>query len=171
MLQWVVAGILSGIVCRYAGEHRWLEDVSLFEVNLVVAFVYIAFVGGVLVLRGAGRSPALVVWAGLVVVAWIAAARVGVATLEWLKPENLLRLGRGDLAFAGAAAGLVGGVFHAVANATLLPATRSLRGLATVAAVGAVAGMTTAIDPNLWVLFIVWQGAVAGATGYVVERA
>lgn len=169
MLQWVVAGILSGIVCRYAGEHRWLEDVSLFQVNLVVAFVYIAFVGGVLVLRGAGRSPALVLWAGLVVVAWVAAVRTGIEVLD--PPVSSVSRGRLALAFAGAVAGLVGGALHAAANATLLPATRTARAFLTVAAVGAVAGLSTAIDPNLWPLFIVWQGAVAGTTGYVVEKA
>lgn len=168
MLQLVVAGILSGIVCRYAGEHRWLEDVSLFQVNLIVAFVYIAFVGGVLVVRGARYLPALVVWAGLVVVAWVAAARTGI---EMLDPVSLLSRGRGALAFAGAVAGLVGGAIHAVANTVLLPATRTARGFLTVSAAGAAAGLTMAVGDDLWPLFIFWQGAVAGATGYVVDKA
>lgn len=168
MLQLVVAGILSGVVCRYAGEQRWLEDVSLFQVNLVVAFLYIAFVGGVLVVRGAGRSPAFLVWAGLVVLAWVAAARTGI---EMLDPMSLLSRGRGALAFAGAVAGLVGGAIHAAANTALLPATRTARAFLTVTAVGAVAGLMLAVGDDLWPLFIVWQGAVAGATGYVVEKA
>ncbi len=67
--------------------------------------------------------------------------------------------------------GLVGGAIHAVANAALLPATRTARAFLTVTAVGAAAGLTMAVGDDLWPLFIVWQGAVAGATGYVVEKA
>ena len=70
-----------------------------------------------------------------------------------------------------AVGGLVGGAIHAVANAALLPATRTARGFLTVTAVGAAAGLTMAVGDDLWPLFIVWQGAVAGATGYVVEKA
>lgn len=171
MFQWIVAGMLSGIVCGFANDREWLEGLRVLEVNVVVPLVYLAFVGGLLVFRGAGRSPSFLAWGALLVIAWIAAVRVGLAALEWLEPAGILRVGHGDLALAGAVAGLVGGALHAAANATLLPATRTARAFLTVAAVGAVAGLSTAIDPNLWPLFIVWQGAVAGTTGYVVEKA
>jgi hypothetical protein len=171
LFPWVVAGILSGLVRGFANDREWLDGLRVLDVNVVVALVYLAFVGRLVVVRCAGGTPVFVAWAGLVVVAWVAAPRVGVATLEGLEPQSVLRVGRGDVAWAGGVAGLVGGAIHAVANAALLPATRSLRGVLTVAAVGALAGTTTAIDANLWVPFIGWQGAVAGATGYVVEKA
>ena len=170
MFELLVAGIVAGIATKYAGEQRWFEGVELLGVPLVAGIVYAVIVGGWLVVRGPGRSPAIVLWAALVVVAWVAAVRAGLATAGASDLPSFLPSGRGAWALAGGIAGLVGASIVAGAGAVLLPATRSLRAFAMVAAVGAVAGLSIAVTDEAWPLFIVWQGAVAGATGYVADE-
>lgn len=168
MAKLAIAGIVSGVLCHFAAEHRWLEDVKLFGVEVVVGLVYALVVGGALALGGAGRSPALLAWGGLVVAAWIAAARVGI---EMFDPVSAIVRGRGELVTAGAVGGLVGGAIHSIANTLILPATRTARAFLTVTAVGTLAGASIGVQDELWLLFVLWQGGVAGATGWVVERA
>lgn len=157
----LIVGLLAGVVSRYAAEQRAFDGLQAFEVNLVIGLGYALIVGGWLVVKGPGRSPGILGWALLVVAAWVAAARVGMARVD---PVAVLFRGRGELVLAGLLAGAAGGAGIALANTLVLRGARTPQAFLTVAAVGAAAGATLGFSEDLWLLVIVWQGAVAGAT-------
>lgn len=112
----------------------------------------------------------------------LAAGAIGIATLyAWSGAVHIaIRLQRnvGDdahLIAAGLGAGAFGAAVVAAAFAMFTPALRTLQSVAFVAAVGAIAGLLFSAGErgfvDRWVLFVVWQLAVAAAIGWRLDRA
>lgn len=166
MTGWGIAGLVAGCVAFLAARGRWIVDLAVLDVPLVVALPYVVVLGAWMCLRGARVSPSMCLWGLGVVVAWVVAARAAAATVS---DASMRFPSRTTLLVAGVVGGFVGSGGIALANLVLLPATQSARGFAAVMCAGTACGVLFAVSDSVAPILIGWQGAVAGATGFVVE--
>jgi hypothetical protein len=156
-LVFLLVGAISGAL-SVAIDAR---TVRIWDVDARPGLLFAVLVGAALVAQGAGRTPRVLAWALAVVAAWILAAR---ATVEAIEHDVVDKLWA-----AGLVGGLVGGAVVAVGGALLSGRLRRPSAFGLVVLVGGIAGLLLGRDDGGskrdYLLFVVWQGAVAAAIG------
>ena len=149
----VVTGVLSALTFTLAGG-SFLETVRMLSPGLW----YGVFLGGFLAMHHALRPWwKAILFLVLVTVVWYGAVFAALWTPE--------QIGLKGLTVAGLIGGIVGGAGMAGIAALLLPTFRQPRLWGAILIVGSGAGLVLGID-NPYVLFCVWQAAVAAILGY-----
>jgi hypothetical protein len=179
----LLVGAASGALSVAVGR----RTVRLWDVDAGPGLYFAVIVGAALVAEGVGRTWRLLVWMAFAVAGWIFAVRTALEVLDW----RFIRVAD-SMPLIGVFAGLAGGLTVAAGGAMLSSRLRSWVELALVVLVGATAGLlfrdpvsasagaviegTAREMPGSggsrgdWLLYTVWQGAVAGAIGFGLRK-